>query len=553
MNGTLHNMTQLVGIGWPIEAPKILAQDTPVAVPAGYLPQWDSQLIINIISAVAILVIGWIVAAIAAAAIKNLLKRTDIDNRIASWVSGSPSRGSELPVEKWISTAVFWIIMIFVLVIFFDKLNLPAVSQPLNTFLEQITGFIPSLFSALILLALAWAIATVVKLVVSRSLRALGIDERLNQQVSDTPGESQISLSETLANVLYWFIFLLFLPLILDALGLREALAPVSNLVNQILAALPKILKAVIIGAAGWLLAQVVRRIVTNLLAATGTDQLGARFGLTRTAGGQSLSWIIGTIVYVLVLIPTTIAALNALEIDAISVPAVAMLNEILLAIPDIFTAAIILVLFYVIGRFVADLVTSILTSVGFNNVFSWMGIQSPTTLPTVPPPPPADNPYATESPTVVQQPSTRTPSEIVGIVVLVGIMLFAAVTASDVLGLTALTGIIFQIIEIAGRVLIGIIVFAIGLYLANLTFNLIVSSGSAQSRFLAQAARIAILAFVGAMALQQMGLAPNIVNLAFGLLFGAIAIAVALAFGLGGRDIANEQIREWLNDFKRK
>jgi hypothetical protein len=52
-------------------------------------------------------------------------------------------------------------------------------------------------------------------------------------------------------------------------------------------------------------------------------------------------------------------------------------------------------------------------------------------------------------------------------------------------------------------------------------------------------------------MALQQLGIAPDIINLAFGLLLGGIAVAIALAFGLGGRDIAAEQIREWLNSFK--
>jgi hypothetical protein len=52
-------------------------------------------------------------------------------------------------------------------------------------------------------------------------------------------------------------------------------------------------------------------------------------------------------------------------------------------------------------------------------------------------------------------------------------------------------------------------------------------------------------------MALQQMGIASNIVNLAFGLLLGAIAVAIALAFGLGGREIAAEKIREWLSSFR--
>ncbi len=332
-----------------------------------------------------------------------------------------------------------------------------------------------------------------------------------------------------------------------------------QQLLNEILGILPNIFAAILIAAAGWLVAQVVRRIVTNLLAAAGADQLGARFGLRGTAGGQSLSWILGTIVYVLILIPTAIAALQALKIDAISTPAIAMLNQILNAIPKIFTAALILIIAYVIGRFVSELVTNILTSIGFNNIFQWLGLPSPratrTTTVTLTPETAAPGvaPAAGRA-TIIQQPTpvpTRTPSELVGIIVLVGIMLFATVAATNVLQIPALTAIVSGILVIAGQILSGLVVFAIGLWLANLAFSLITSSGSRQSRILGQTARIAIIGLVSAMALQQMGIAPNIVNLAFGLLLGAIAVAIALAFGLGARDIAAVQVREWLDSFK--
>jgi hypothetical protein len=95
--------------------------------------------------------------------------------------------------------------------------------------------------------------------------------------------------------------------------------------------------------------------------------------------------------------------------------------------------------------------------------------------------------------------------------------------------------------------------VFAVGLYFANLAFRLISNMGGAQANILAQSARIALIALVTAMGLQQMGVATDIVNLAFGLLLGAVAVAIAIAFGLGGRDIASEQIREWLNVFKQR
>ena len=129
--------------------------------------------------------------------------------------------------------------------------------------------------------------------------------------------------------------------------------------------------------------------------------------------------------------------------------------------------------------------------------------------------------------------------------------MLIGTLTAVDILQIEALTTLVGIILKLAGQVLIAVIVFAIGLYLANLAFNLITSSGTRQSKILGQTARIAIIILISAMALQQMGIAPNIVNLAFGLLVGAIAVAIALAFGLGSKDIAAEQIREWLNSFK--
>ncbi|HEY9635223.1 MAG TPA: mechanosensitive ion channel, partial [Coleofasciculaceae cyanobacterium] len=573
MNETWVGIVQIVGVGVPIQVHPVLAQaPAPTVVPGqpGGVEAWTdygggiirnlSAFVPNLLGALAILVIGLLIALVAAAITKGLLQRTNLDNKIADWITGRQAGTESPPVEQWISSAVYWIIIAFTVVAVLNSLNLQTVSQPLNNFLNQILGFLPKLFGAAILLGVAWLLATLVKVVTTRALRLFRLDERLGQQVETPPdrpvGETpprrttDFSLAETIGNALYWFIFLLFLPAILSTLDLQGPLLPVQQLLNQILGILPNILAAILIGAAGWLVAQVVRRIVTNLLAAAGTDQLGRRFGLQAVAGGQSLSWILGTIVYVLILIPTAIAALQALRIEAISTPAISMLNQILNAIPKIFTAALILVVAYVIGRFVSELVTNILTSIGFNNIFQWLGVPSPRAprrtpvtladevgLPGAPPPSMQSSPVP-----------TRTPSELVGIIVLVGIMLFATVAATNILEIAALTTIVTGILVIAGQILGGLVIFAIGLYLANLAFSLITSSGSRQSRILGQTARIAIIALVSAMALQQMGIASQIVNLAFGLLLGAIAVAIALAFGLGARDIAATQVREWLD-----
>ncbi|KAI9134429.1 hypothetical protein [Acaryochloris sp. CCMEE 5410] len=76
-------------------------------------------------------------------------------------------------------------------------------------------------------------------------------------------------------------------------------------------------------------------------------------------------------------------------------------------------------------------------------------------------------------------------------------------------------------------------------------------SSGNRQAKILGQTARIAILALVSAMSLQQMGIATNIVNLAFGLILGAIAVAFAFAFVFCSQSLVGEFMRDWLTSFR--
>ncbi|WP_055075423.1 mechanosensitive ion channel [Pseudanabaena sp. 'Roaring Creek'] len=500
-------------------------------------------LVFQLVFAIAILVGGWVIAIFFSSMTEGLLKRTDIDNKLANWLTGS--RSNSLPIEKWAGTTVFWIIILFTLVGFFQYLRLDAVATPLNSLLAQIAAFLPKLGGAAILAGIAWVLATICKAIVARFLRSAQIDNKVNESVGDSATEA-MPLSETLSSALYWFILLLFLPLVLDTLGLVQALQPLQNLVNQILSALPKILKAAMIGGIGWLIAQAVKRIVTNLLATSGADRFLQRWTPNQTE--YTLSQVVGNFIYVLILIPTAISTLEALEVGAISRPATAMLDQVLRFLPQVFVASVILTVAYFLGQFARDIISGILAGLGFNNILQWLG------FPAIASSSPVDTAIgedheSTATPTSLP---SQTPSQIVGIIVFLAIMLVAIATATDVLQINALTRIVFGVLLVAGQVLSGVVIFAIGLYLANLAFNLISSTGGRQSRILGHAARISIVALITAMALKQMGIASNIVDLAFGLLTGAIAVAIAVAFGLGGKDIASQQLREWLDSFKR-
>jgi len=221
-------------------------------------------------------------------------------------------------------------------------------------------------------------------------------------------------------------------------------------------------------------------------------------------------------------LIPVLIAALDALEFTAITQPASNMLNSILAALPALFAASLILIVAYVVGRIVSGLTTNLLAGLGFNAVLTNLGLRAQ----------PA--------------PGERTPSEVAGNLVLVAIMLFAAIEALRELGFEVLADLIARFTVFAGEIVLGLVIFGIGLYLANLASRTILTGGAAQSWLLALAARVSIIILAGAMALRQMGLASDIINLAFGLLLGSVAVAVALAFGLGAREVAGREVAEW-------
>jgi hypothetical protein len=177
----------------------------------------------------------------------------------------------------------------------------------------------------------------------------------------------------------------------------------------------------------------------------------------------------------------------------------------------------------------ISSLITNLLTGSGFNSIFARLGLG--------------------------QQPSAgqRTPSAIVGDIVLVAILLVAATEAVRQLNFLVLADLINRFLLFASEVILGLIIFGIGLFLANLAASAVRSSGTTQSSLLALATRVSIIVLAGAMALRQMGLAEDIINMAFGLILGAVAVATALAVGLGARRVAGREIEELIRNIKSK
>jgi len=478
-----------------------------------------------LLGALVILLVGWLVALIVSAGVRKLLEKTTLDNRLTTWL-GLDRGQIKFNVEGVAAKAVYYLIMLFVLIGFFQALRLTIITEPINRLLNKLFEFVPNILGAGALLLVACLIASTSKFIISKVLSVTKLEDRLASKAGLKEG-LQVPLTQTLPNVVYWLIYLLFLPAILGALGVEGLLAPVQGMVDSILGFLPNLLGAVIILVVGWFIARIIRQIVTGLLAAIGTDQIGTRVGLDGR-GGPTLSNIVGTVVYALVLIPAIIAGLNALQIEPISRPATEMLTTLLKAVPAIFGAMIVLGVTYLIARLVSGLVTNVLTGLGFNRVLALIGLGSEP------------------------KGGQRTPAEIVGFLILVGLMLFATIEAVDLLGFVIVANLIANFLTFAGQIVLGGVIFGLGLYLANLARSVILSTAGAEAIWLSQAARFAIIVLTTAMGLRQMGIAPDIVNLAFGILLGAIGVSVALAFGLGSRDVAAREVEGWLNRLRR-
>ncbi len=495
----------------------------PEFLPEGF--EGLGPLLLNLALAVVILVVGWLIAVVARAFTRWALRRTGLDRRLSA-VSGGPDEAGAVNLTLWISRAVYYLVLLLVLVVVLQRLQLTLAAESIQVFLTEILRFLPSIFWAGVVLLVAWIVASILRFLITRGVKAARLDDWLTKQ-AEVEAPETTPVSETLGTVVYWLVFLVFLPAVIGVLGLEGLLEPVQGVVNDILGALPGIFGAILIIVLGWVAARIVRQVVANLLASAGLDRFGERWGVQEALGSQRLSEVVGTILYVLILVPVAIAALDALEIDAVTQPASEILGTVLAAVPALFAALFLLVVAYFVARAVRGFVTNALTGIGFNNVLGWIGLGS------------------------AEGAGGQTASQIVGYLAFLGIMLFAVIEASELLGFGILAELISEFLVAAGGMVAGVVIFGFGLYFARIADRVIRGTGGSQAHLLAPVARVAIIVFSSALALRQTGIAEDIVNLAFGIVLGAVAIAGALAFGLGGRDAASKEIETWLKNLR--
>ena len=457
----------------------------------------------SIIGAIFIFIIGWLVALGIAALVRGVLSKINLNQRMNS------STGKSYDLEGIISKIVFWFIFVIAISGALSQLNLNSISAPFANMVNQVLTFIPNLIAAIAVGVIGWVIATVVRTAINAALAKTSMDERLSAKAGVKP------MSSTIADMVYWFILLVVLTMVLGQLELDGLFAPLTNMVDKIFSFIPNILIAGVVFVVGYIIAKVVRGIVTNLVSTFDVQKLATKAGLSEQ---NSLPNIAGSLAFLVVIIPTIIAALNALKIDVIAQPATNMLNKIMEALPNIFMAIAILVVTFYVVRMVANIIKGLLENTQINQLPAKVGLQ--------------------------QTMGNKRVSDLVGYAIVLFAMLFASIAAADLLGFEPISAIIAMFIAFGANIILGAIILFIGFWLANIIAG-VVERSEQGSQFLANIVRVLIMGLVLAMGLKAMGIADSIVNLAFGLTLGAVAVAFALSFGLGGQEAAARFLRK--------
>src|SRR5512143_3222772 len=292
------------------------------------------ELLVKVLYAVVILFVGWVIAKIVAALVGKLLHLLKLDERL-----GKAAGENKVPrLEILLTRVVYYLILLFAVVAALEALGLTIVTQPLNALLNAIFAYIPSLIAGGVVIFIAWLLATILRAITRGFLQATKMDKR----VGDAADLKDWPLARAVGEVVYWLVWLIFLPIIFAAFGLTALIAPVMNLLADLLGWIPNLIVAALILIVGWFIARIVQRIAASFFAALGTDKLSDRVGLSKYMGKLTLSALIGMVVFVLLMIPIIIAALEALGLTALSAPLVAMLTNVMIAIPVIIVAAIV-------------------------------------------------------------------------------------------------------------------------------------------------------------------------------------------------------------------
>lgn len=480
---------------------------------------------------------GWLVAKFIAWLVYRMLCKTDLDNKLAdklrlSLLTDGDSKDAKKvagQLERFVASVVYYMLMLLVLVGVLQYAGLSQAATPIQGLVETVVQALPLVGKALLLLLVAYAAGTILSKIITRGLDLIRVDSRF-AELSEEKASSERPFSQAAGNAVFWLVMVVGLAGAFDALKIAPIAGPLNNAIDRVIGLAPRLAVAAVIFAVGYVFGRIARVVIHNLLDALGVNKLIERIGLSGLFAGKKPSSLVGLFVMAVIMLQASVAALNELNLVTIAGPLTEMITRFWLLLPNIAVSVVVVVVGVFIGRMLRGVVAGALRGLGFDGLLRRLGFPE------------------------VQPRADRLgePSELVGFAIQVAIVMLAAAQACENLELMTWAHYInFFLGYLLRHVLVALAVVGVGLAIGGYVRDLIAAKaaeGEAQSgnaRWLGEFARYAVLVFAFTMAVHQLGVAEDFVLMSFGLLFGALCLAAALAFGLGSRDVAGEIVRK--------
>lgn len=384
----------------------------------------------------------------------------------------------------------------------------------IHNMLDKITNYLPEVVGALLILVVGWLLASGISKLVAKLMRKTNLNKRLEKL-----GYTGVSPEKSIKRLVYYILMVLVLLLVLESLQIHNVLDPLKNMADEFLGFLPNLVAGILIGFAGYVIASVVAEMVG--IAGNVLDSFSKKFKIDKV----SIAKIAKQLVFIFIFIPVLIAAIDTLKVRAISEPATEMLSTFINTIPNIIGAALIIAVFYIGGTYIVTLLKELLTNFKIDEISKNLNLHS-----------------------IIGEKQSL--ADILSSIAFFFIMFTGIVTAVEKLEFVQIADTLGNLLVLSGQIFLGLIVLTFGNFISRLATDAI--SKSENNPFLASIVRVATLGLFLAMALRTMNIANEIVNWAFILTLGSIAVAVALAFGLGGREAAGKQMEYIFAKFRK-
>ncbi|HFU4501373.1 TPA: mechanosensitive ion channel [Streptococcus suis] len=377
---------------------------------------------------------------------------------------------------------------------------------------------LPGVIRMLVLVIIAFALAGLLRKLTLSGLNKIQFSQKLQEWGVIKPEDNGQSLIKTLGQLVYFLVFLFFLPSILSGLNISSTVDPISSMFEKFFAFIPNMIAAGLILFVGTFFCKFIKGLLTGVL-----ERLDIDTWYKKVTGQEKLPFdskqiisVLSTVVYVLIFIPILTLALETLGITSISQPIVTILNQVIGILPHVLVALVLIAVGSFVAKLIGNLLENLLETAGINNYSKYL--------------------FAKEE-------ANFELSAIITQVVRAIIIVFFFIQAIQVLNLQVFNAVGSALLAYLPSLISAITIVILAIIASNLVANFL--QKVTDSPLIITIVRYLMIVFAVFMALDQLKFAQHIVQSTFTIVLGALAVAFALAFGLGGRDFAARQLEK--------